>query len=89
MSKNTTGEPLQPNAFPWQTLPQYAYVPQGWQCPVCKSVYSPTTAKCFNCPPIASSGTTFRFTTTTGPLGTTSCNNGACAGNCSICKPSS
>ena len=23
--------------------------PQGWQCPVCKRVYSPTTMMCFYC----------------------------------------
>ena len=23
--------------------------PQGWQCPVCKRVYSPTTIMCFYC----------------------------------------
>jgi uncharacterized OB-fold protein len=28
-----------------------AWVSQGWQCPVCKSVYSPTTPMCFTCPP--------------------------------------
>jgi hypothetical protein len=28
-------------------------VPQGWECPKCKSVYSPTVGKCWNCPQIA------------------------------------
>lgn len=23
--------------------------PQGWQCPICKRVYSPFTPCCFNC----------------------------------------
>lgn len=23
--------------------------PQGWQCPICKRVYSPTTPLCFYC----------------------------------------
>ena len=23
---------------------------QGWQCPLCKSVYSPDTPMCFQCP---------------------------------------
>lgn len=23
--------------------------PQGWQCPICKRVYSPTTPCCFYC----------------------------------------
>ena len=25
------------------------YVQQGWQCPVCKRVYSPSTFQCFYC----------------------------------------
>lgn len=25
------------------------YAPQGWQCPVCGRVYSPTTSMCFYC----------------------------------------
>lgn len=25
-------------------------VPQGWQCPICSRVYSPTTPMCFSCP---------------------------------------
>ena len=25
-------------------------VPQGWQCPVCGRVYSPTTPMCYHCP---------------------------------------
>lgn len=24
-------------------------VPQGWQCPICKRVYSPMTPMCFTC----------------------------------------
>lgn len=24
-------------------------VPQGWQCPICKRVYSPTTPMCWYC----------------------------------------
>lgn len=23
-------------------------IPQGWQCPICKVVYSPDTTRCFN-----------------------------------------
>jgi len=26
------------------------FIPQGWQCPVCKRVYSPTTPMCYFCP---------------------------------------
>ena len=25
------------------------YIPQGWQCPICKRVYSPTTLMCMYC----------------------------------------
>ena len=25
------------------------FAPQGWQCPVCKRVYSPTTPMCYYC----------------------------------------
>ena len=30
----------------------YSYeftAPQGWQCPICKRVYSPTTSMCYYC----------------------------------------
>ena len=27
------------------------YIPQGWQCPQCKSIYSPTVTKCWTCQP--------------------------------------
>ena len=25
------------------------FIPQGWQCPVCKTVYSPSTTMCLWC----------------------------------------
>ena len=25
------------------------FIPQGWQCPVCKRVYSPSTPMCYWC----------------------------------------
>lgn len=25
------------------------FAPQGWQCPICKRVYSPTTPMCYYC----------------------------------------
>lgn len=25
------------------------FTPQGWQCPICKRVYSPTTPMCYYC----------------------------------------
>jgi hypothetical protein len=27
------------------------FTQQGWQCPLCQRVYSPTTPTCFTCPP--------------------------------------
>ena len=33
--------------------------PQGWQCPVCKRVYSPTTAMCMFCGNEESKATTY------------------------------
>ena len=41
---------------------QTSFIPQGWECPKCKRVYSPTTSMCAHCPQhtqgITSSGTT-------------------------------
>ncbi len=37
-------------------------VQQGWQCPICKRVYSPTTFMCFYC-----GGESKTFATTTTP----------------------
>ena len=31
----------------------FAPVPQGWQCPVCQHVMSPSVAVCMFCPPKA------------------------------------
>ena len=28
---------------------EIGFAPQGWQCPVCKRVYSPTTPMCYYC----------------------------------------
>ena len=25
------------------------FIPQGWQCPICKRVYSPSTTMCYTC----------------------------------------
>ena len=25
------------------------FIPQGWQCPICKRVYSPSTTMCYSC----------------------------------------
>ena len=39
---------------------QTSFISQGWECPKCKRIYSPTTSMCFHCPSqtITSSGTT-------------------------------
>lgn len=36
-------------------MPQY--IPQGWQCPVCKRVYSPSVPSCYCCGAITITGT--------------------------------
>ena len=45
---------------------QTTYVPQGWECPKCKRVYSPTTSMCSHCPQnttsVTTSGTSLTFT---------------------------
>jgi hypothetical protein len=28
----------------------FNFIPQGWECPKCKRVYSPTTSMCIACP---------------------------------------
>ena len=37
------------------------FIPQGWQCPICKRVYSPSTTMCYSC-----GNEKFNVTTTTG-----------------------
>jgi hypothetical protein len=41
--------------FGW---PDYTAVQQGWQCPVCRRVYSPSMVMCSYCPaqPVTSTG---------------------------------
>jgi len=43
------------------------FIPQGWECPKCKRVYSPTTSMCSNCPQynqgVTSTGTTLNVGT--------------------------
>lgn len=39
------------------------YVSQGWQCPICKRVYSPTTPMCMFCGGEQKITTTTSFTT--------------------------
>jgi hypothetical protein len=35
----------------------FNFAPQGWECPKCKRVYSPTTMMCLYCPPKTTSTT--------------------------------
>lgn len=42
----------------------YSFAPQGWQCPICKRVYSPTTPMCYTC----GNGRMAYSTTTSMPL---------------------
>ena len=35
------------------------YAQQGWQCPICKRIYSPFTPMCYNCGGEASTSTPF------------------------------
>lgn len=37
------------------------FAPQGWQCPICKRVYSPTTFMCYYC----GNGVPYTFSSTT------------------------
>jgi hypothetical protein len=48
---------------------QTSFIQQGWECPKCKRVYSPTTSMCNYCPEksqgYTSTGTTFSVGTST------------------------
>jgi hypothetical protein len=59
---------------------QTTYVPQGWECPKCKRVYSPTTRMCNYCPQYNQGVTTTTLTfthsfssNTPNPTGKTKC----------------
>jgi hypothetical protein len=45
---------------------QTTFIPQGWECPKCKRVYSPTTSMCSHCPQhiqgVTTTGTSITFT---------------------------
>ena len=47
---------------------QTTFIPQGWECPKCKRVYSPTTSMCSHCPVqgVTSTGTITTGTFTSG-----------------------
>lgn len=48
--------PMQVSAsWPW---PPQTFAQQGWQCPVCERVYSPSMVMCSHCPPRIESTTT-------------------------------
>jgi hypothetical protein len=55
-------------------MSNFDFTPQGWECPKCKRVYSPTTIMCIACPSLTAS--TSNSTTNTpiggGGFGTTS-----------------
>lgn len=55
-------------------MSQFEFIPQGWECPKCKRVYSPTTMMCIACPNLTQTGTTGSSTTPigVGGYGTTS-----------------
>lgn len=48
---------------------QSTFIQQGWECPKCKRVYSPTTSMCSHCPEYSqgytSTGTTLTVNSTT------------------------
>ena len=47
---------------------QANFIPQGWECPKCKRIYSPTTQMCSYCPQNVTSVTTTE--TATGTIAT-------------------
>lgn len=42
----------------------FNFTPQGWECPKCKRVYSPTTIMCVACPSMTSSTSNSTTTST-------------------------
>ena len=61
---------------------QTSFIPQGWECPKCKRVYSPTTSMCAHCPQHTQGITSYGTTSTANfhhfeGLGT--------SGKCKIC----
>lgn len=35
--------------YPFPPAPSWPWPQQGWQCPKCQSVYSPTVVECYRC----------------------------------------
>ena len=50
---------------------QTSFIPQGWECPKCKRVYSPTTSMCTHCPQHSQGVTSTGTTLTVGSSSTT------------------
>jgi hypothetical protein len=48
-------------------MSDFNFIPQGWECPKCKRVYSPTTMMCIACPNLTqgSTGSSTTYGTTT------------------------
>ena len=46
------------NEFMNEFMPQ-----QGWQCPICKRVYAPTTEMCYYCPGETQTSTSTKYST--------------------------
>lgn len=53
-------------------MSNFDFVPQGWECPKCKRVYSPQTMMCIACPQYTKSETTTNTPIGVGGFGTTS-----------------
>lgn len=51
MAQSPVGDFDQLNLVGANTWPPQTFAPQGWQCPVCKHVYSPSMVVCSYCPP--------------------------------------
>jgi rubredoxin len=67
---------------------QTSFIPQGWECPKCKRVYSPTTSMCSHCPEFSQGYTSTGTTLTTASSGTWYGHNfesGKEKGKCKIC----
>lgn len=47
-------------------MSNFDFTPQGWECPKCKRVYSPTTILCIACPSLTGSTSN---STTVAPIG--------------------
>lgn len=53
-------------------MSNFDFIPQGWECPKCKRVYSPNTSMCMACPQYPVTKTTTDTPIGVGGFGTTS-----------------